>query len=79
MTNPLDARESMVRTSLRPGLLKALAYNASHRNDGAGLFELGKVFLPPAEGQERPRRARAPGRPPGRPGGPGRPSPSGPR
>jgi len=54
VTNPLDARESMVRTSLRPGLLKALAYNASHRNDGAGLFELGKVFLPPVEGQERP-------------------------
>jgi phenylalanyl-tRNA synthetase beta chain len=39
---------------LRPGLLKAVAYNASHRNDGAGLFELGKVFLPPPEGQERP-------------------------
>jgi len=54
VTNPLDARESMVRTSLRPGLLRALAYNASHRNDGAGLYELGKVFLPPTEGQERP-------------------------
>ncbi len=54
VTNPLDARESMVRTSLRPGLLKALAYNASHRNDGAGLYEVGKVFLPPTEGQERP-------------------------
>ncbi|HEY5888335.1 MAG TPA: phenylalanine--tRNA ligase subunit beta [Acidimicrobiales bacterium] len=54
VTNPLDARESVVRPSLRPGLLKAVAYNASHRNDGAGLFELGKVFLPPPEGQERP-------------------------
>jgi phenylalanyl-tRNA synthetase beta chain len=54
VTNPLDARESVVRTSLRPGLLKAVAYNASHRNDGAGLFEMGKVFLPPPDGQERP-------------------------
>ena len=54
VTNPLDARESVVRPSLRPGLLKAVAYNASHRNDGAGLFELGKVFLPPPEGQDRP-------------------------
>jgi phenylalanyl-tRNA synthetase beta chain len=54
VTNPLDARESVVRPSLRPGLLKALAYNARHRNDGAGLFEVGKVFLPPGEGQERP-------------------------
>ncbi|HEY8060941.1 MAG TPA: phenylalanine--tRNA ligase subunit beta, partial [Acidimicrobiales bacterium] len=54
VSNPLDARESVVRPSLRPGLLKAVAYNASHRNDGAGLFELGKVFLPPQGGQERP-------------------------
>ena len=45
VTNPLDARESVVRTSLRPGLLKAVGYNASHRNEGVGLFELGKVFL----------------------------------
>ena len=54
VTNPLDARESIVRPSLRPGLLRALAYNASHRNDEAGLFEIGKVFLPVADGEERP-------------------------
>jgi phenylalanyl-tRNA synthetase beta chain len=54
ITNPLDARESVLRTSLRPGLLKAVAYNASHRNHGVGLFELGRVFLPPPDGQERP-------------------------
>ena len=53
VTNPLDARESVVRTSLRPGLLKAVAYNASHRYERVGLFEIGKVFLPPA-GDERP-------------------------
>lgn len=55
VTNPLDARESVLRSSLRPGLLRALAYNASHRNDGVGLFELGKAFLPPVAGGERPR------------------------
>ena len=54
VTNPLDARESIVRPSLRPGLLRALAYNASHRNGEAGLFEIGKVFLPVADGEERP-------------------------
>ncbi len=54
VANPLDARESLIRTSLRPGLLRALAYNASHRNDGAGLFEMGKIFLPPAGDRQRP-------------------------
>jgi phenylalanyl-tRNA synthetase beta chain len=44
----------VLRTSLRPGLLRAVAYNASHRNEEVGLFELGKVFLPPLSGQERP-------------------------
>ena len=46
VTNPLDAKESVLRTSLRPGLLKTIAYNASHRVVGAELFELGHVYLP---------------------------------
>jgi phenylalanyl-tRNA synthetase beta chain len=46
VTNPLDAKESVLRTSLRPGLLKTIAYNASHRVMGAELFELGHVYLP---------------------------------
>lgn len=54
ITNPLDARESVLRTSLRPGLLRAVAYNASHRNRGVGLFELGHAFLPPPAPGERP-------------------------
>ena len=44
LTNPLAAEESVLRTSLRPGLLKALQYNASHRARGVWLFEIGHVY-----------------------------------
>jgi len=54
LTNPLAAEESVLRTSLRPGLLKSVAYNVSHRRDDVGLFEIGKTFLPPPDGQELP-------------------------
>jgi len=54
VTNPLDAEESVLRTSLRTGLLKAVAFNASHRQAGAQLFEIGKVFARPPEGQQLP-------------------------
>ncbi len=54
VTNPLAAEESILRTSLRPGLLRAIAYNESHRTDGVSLFELGKVFALPASGETLP-------------------------
>jgi phenylalanyl-tRNA synthetase beta chain len=54
VTNPLDAAESVLRPTLRPGLLKAVAYNASHRHPGVKLFEIGKVFGRPAAGQRLP-------------------------
>jgi phenylalanyl-tRNA synthetase beta chain len=54
LANPLVAEESVLRTSLRPGLLKAIAYNESHRTDAAALFELGHVFLPPPDGAGLP-------------------------
>ncbi len=47
VTNPLVAEESVMRASLRPGLLKTLAYNASHRLTGLGLFEVGHVYRRP--------------------------------
>ena len=34
LANPLAAEESILRTSLLPGLLKAVAYNESHRQPG---------------------------------------------
>ena len=49
ITNPLVAEESVLRTSLRPGLLRAIAYNESHRRTGVALFEIGHVY-PPAHG-----------------------------
>ncbi len=45
LTNPLVADESVLRTSLLPGQLKAIAYNQSHRNPDVSFFEIDHVFL----------------------------------
>jgi phenylalanyl-tRNA synthetase beta chain len=50
IVNSLVAEESVLRTSLRPGLLKAVAFNESHRRAGASLFEIGNVY-PPGDGE----------------------------
>ena len=50
ITNPLVAEESVLRTSLRPGLLRAIAFNESHRRSGVALFEIGHVY-PPGPGE----------------------------
>lgn len=50
ITNPLVAEESVLRTSLRPGLLGVIAYNESHRADKVRLFEIGRVY-PPGSGE----------------------------
>jgi phenylalanyl-tRNA synthetase beta chain len=54
ITNPLATEESVLRTSLLPGLLKAVAYNASHRNDDVSLFEIGHVYGLPLPGEPLP-------------------------
>jgi phenylalanyl-tRNA synthetase beta chain len=46
--NPLDRSESILRTSLLPGLLKALKFNLDRQLDDLAFFELGRVFDPPA-------------------------------
>ena len=43
--NPLREEESVLRTTLLPGLLKALRFNASHGMSSVALFETGKVFI----------------------------------
>ena len=44
LANPLVAEESVLRTTLRHGLLRAIAYNQSHRATGISLFEIGHVY-----------------------------------
>ena len=46
LVNPLVVGDDVLRTSLRPGLLKAVAFNESHRRSGVGFFEIGHVYPP---------------------------------
>jgi phenylalanyl-tRNA synthetase beta chain len=46
ISNPLVADEDVLRPSLRPGLLGAVAFNAAHRRPGVALFEIGHVYRP---------------------------------
>ena len=48
--NSLVAEESVLRTTLRPGLLKAVAFNESHRRQEVSLFEIGNAY-PPGDGE----------------------------
>jgi phenylalanyl-tRNA synthetase beta chain len=49
--DPLAREESVLRTSLRPGLLRAAAFNHDRRNADLGLFEIGVVW---GAGETRP-------------------------
>jgi len=49
LVNPLVVGDDVLRTSLRPGLLKALSYNESHRRTGVALYEIGHVYPPSAD------------------------------
>ncbi|MFM7046884.1 MAG: phenylalanine--tRNA ligase subunit beta [Actinomycetota bacterium] len=44
LENPLVVEESLLRTSLRPGMLKAVGFNVSHRAGDISLYELGHVY-----------------------------------
>ena len=54
LSNPVDDSESVLRTSLLPGQLGAVAYNQRHFNGDVQLFEIGHVYLPAPEGQLLP-------------------------
>ena len=54
LANPLDHNESVLRTSLLPGQLKAVAYNQRNFNGDVRFFEIGRVYLPPPPGQLLP-------------------------
>jgi phenylalanyl-tRNA synthetase beta chain len=44
LKNPLSADHSVLRTSLLPGLLQSLLYNAARQQENVQLFEIGKIF-----------------------------------
>ena len=46
--NPMIQEESVLRTSLLPGLLRALAFNAARRSPEVAFFEIGEVFHRPS-------------------------------
>jgi phenylalanyl-tRNA synthetase beta chain len=46
--NPLDRAESILRTALLPGLLKAVRFNIDRQAGAVCLFEIGRVFTQPS-------------------------------
>lgn len=52
VSNPMSAEQECLRTTLRGGLLSALAANERYQEGDIRLFEVGKVYLP--QGQELP-------------------------
>jgi phenylalanyl-tRNA synthetase beta chain len=52
--NPLAQEESALRARLLPGLVRAVASNSAHQDPFVRLFEVGRVFGPPAQGEELP-------------------------
>ncbi len=48
ISNPLGEDYSIMRTTTLNGILSSLATNYNRRNESAGLFEIGKVYLPKA-------------------------------
>jgi phenylalanyl-tRNA synthetase beta chain len=54
VTNPLAAEESILRTSLLPGMLRTVAFNASHRRTGARIFEVGHLWRRPGPQEQAP-------------------------
>lgn len=57
LANPLSEDQSVMRTSLVPGMLRMLAWNLNHGAANVRLFEMGKIFSAPAEEQTEERKA----------------------
>ncbi|WP_406827863.1 phenylalanine--tRNA ligase subunit beta [Microbulbifer sp. ARAS458-1] len=51
LQNPISADLSVMRTTLMPGLVKALQYNLNRQQDRLRLFETGLRFVPGKEGE----------------------------
>ena len=59
LKNPISADLAVMRTSLIPGLLKAIAHNASRQQSRVKLFETGLKFMPREGTQQIPMLAIA--------------------
>ncbi len=46
LQNPLSEEQSVMRTTMLPGLLEVLHRNANRKTTNLSIFELGKVYLP---------------------------------
>ena len=63
VTNPLVESERFLRSSMAPGLIRAVVYNTERRQGEVRLFEVGSVFhiaANPAGEPGRPARRRTP-------------------
>ena len=47
LVNPLSKEESVLRTTLLPGLLRVVRHNANRQTIDLAVFEIGRVFLEP--------------------------------
>lgn len=58
LLNPLAEVQSVMRTTLLPGLLETARYNLSHKSGDLKIFELREVFYP-RQGEKLPEERRA--------------------
>jgi phenylalanyl-tRNA synthetase beta chain len=50
MARPMSAEMAVMRRSMLPGLLRAVARNQSHQRTDGGLFEIGRTYAPLPDG-----------------------------
>ena len=58
LLNPLAEAQSVMRTTLLPGLLETARYNLSHKNRDLKIFELREIYSP-RKGEKLPEERRA--------------------
>ncbi len=51
MAHPMSAEMAVMRRSMLPGLLRAVARNQSYQRTDGGLFEIGRTYAPREDGQ----------------------------
>jgi len=49
LPDPLSAEQAVLRTTLVPGLVRAVEHNLAAGNEGIALFEIARVYLPSGE------------------------------